>query len=75
MIGHKKCGISREIWPENILNEIHLFCEEYNTKRQQNTTENQGGDEREGLTLHAGLLPVLQYETSKNRPFISLALD
>lgn len=45
-----------ELGLENILNEIHLFNEEYNTMRQQNTTENQDGDEREGLTLHAGLL-------------------
>jgi len=42
---------------ENNVKGNHLFDEKYTTKRDKKTIENQDGDEREGLMVHAELLP------------------
>ncbi len=35
--------------------------EEYTTKRDKKTTENQDGNNEKGLIVHAGLLPILTF--------------
>ena len=46
---------------ENHIKEIYVFDEEYTTKRDTKTTENQGRGEWEGINVHAGLLLVLVF--------------
>src|SRR3989304_6781799 len=44
----KKVESSRDLRLENQVKEVPLFDEEYTTKRDKKTTENQDGDEWEG---------------------------
>jgi len=48
-IRRKKVESPRDLRIENNVKEVHLFDEEYTTKRDKKTTENQDGDEREGI--------------------------
>ena len=45
----KRIESTRDLRRDNHIKEIHFFDEEYTTKRDKKATENQDGDEREGL--------------------------
>lgn len=60
-IRRKKVKSPRCLRLENNVKEVHLFDEEYTTKREKNQPKIMTKMNGKGLTVHAGLLPVLTF--------------